>query len=241
MASSTTAPAQDARLGAHPHRPPTLIPQSHSLAAVLTWRGRCGQQLMPWTRPAPTPVCRAFVRVNESPPHPASALLHRALPLPKQRSRHTPRAPDRPPTATPPSDPHPTHPTSECEFRRCRCRSWETPPADDSRPDPPASTSKHLHPLPTKKKTKTEIEREIKERNALDSNSSFVLISVATAAPATSCGAAFWSRPPFSFRFLVWFCGAAGSGTSYAYTRGDPCAGGDGRSRTCFGSEESCC
>ncbi|KAJ7729489.1 hypothetical protein B0H14DRAFT_3617310 [Mycena olivaceomarginata] len=101
----------------HTHTPITL-----ALAAVPTWRGRCGQQLMPWTRPAPTPVRRALMQVDESYPtlhrtHPASALLHRALPLPQRRARHTPRALDRPPTATPASDPHPT---SEC---KCKCDS----------------------------------------------------------------------------------------------------------------------
>jgi hypothetical protein len=56
MASSMTAPAQDARLGAHPHRPPTL-----ALAAVPASRGRRGQQLMPQTRPGPTPARRTLM------------------------------------------------------------------------------------------------------------------------------------------------------------------------------------
>ncbi|KAJ7304685.1 hypothetical protein DFH08DRAFT_1089211 [Mycena albidolilacea] len=161
MASSTTAPAQDARLDAHPHRPPTLIPRSLSLSLLC----RLGVDVVVSSscpRPAPDPhPCAALSckYMSPTPPRTASALPHRALPLPQRRARHTPRAPERPPTVpTPASDPHLTRMKMQMRFT------------------PAAPASENLQP-----QARTDQSRR--------SSLVLVLVSVSTATSAMSCGA----------------------------------------------------
>jgi hypothetical protein len=73
MAPSTTAPAQDARLGAHLHRPPTLIPRSLSLSLLC----RLGADIVvssscPGPAPDPHP-CAALSCKYMSPTTPRTA------------------------------------------------------------------------------------------------------------------------------------------------------------------------